>query len=117
MALCHTAALNAWYRIGKVGKKIESFTKDIQGTKEAFMDFLQRLTSTGVRMIPDSEARQTIIDSLVFKKANAQCKWVIRSIKVRSTLSEEWIWDTINIETQDDDEWIGEIIFRNNFFK
>ena len=57
--LCRPANLNVWYRIGEEGKKIESFTKDIQGTKEAFMNlhesFLQRLTSTGKRMIADSE--------------------------------------------------------------
>ena len=38
--LCHTAALNAWKRIGEIRKKIESFTKVIQGPKEAFTDFV-----------------------------------------------------------------------------
>ena len=56
--LCDKAALNAWDRTGEIGKKIESFTKDIQGPKEIFTDFLQRLTSTVNRMIPNSEARQ-----------------------------------------------------------
>lgn len=50
---CHTAALNAWYRIGEVGKKIESFIKLIQGSKETFMDFLQRLISAENRIMPD----------------------------------------------------------------
>ena len=57
LALCHAAALNAWDRI-EVGKKIESFTKVIQGTRETFMDFLHRLNSAVNRMIPNSEARK-----------------------------------------------------------
>ena len=52
--LCHTAALNAWGRIGEIGKKIESFTKVVQGPKEALIDFLQSLTSVN-GMIPNSE--------------------------------------------------------------
>lgn len=39
LALCHAAALSAWIRIQKVGKKIESFTKVIQGQNEPFTDF------------------------------------------------------------------------------
>ena len=68
--LCHTAALNGtilWYRIGEIGYKIESFTKATQGPKEDFTDFLQRLTSAITRMIPNSEARQIIIEPLTFK--------------------------------------------------
>ena len=34
--LCHAAALNVWDRTGEIGKKIESFTKVIQGPKKAF---------------------------------------------------------------------------------
>ena len=36
LSLCHTAALNAWDRIEEVGKKIESFTKVIQGPKGTY---------------------------------------------------------------------------------
>ena len=43
LALCHAAALNTWDRNEEVGKKIESFTKVIQGSKET-THFLQRLT-------------------------------------------------------------------------
>ena len=91
MNLCHAAALNAWDRTGEVGKKIESLTKVIQGPKETFMDFLQRLTSVINKMTPNSEARQIIIESLAFENANVQCKWAIRPLKVRSAPLEEWI--------------------------
>ena len=44
--LCHAAALNAWDRIGEIGKKIESFTKVIQGPKKplwiSYKDRLQQ---------------------------------------------------------------------------
>ena len=73
-----TAALNAWDRIGEMGKKIESFTKVMQGPKEAFVDFLQRLTSAGNRMLPNSETRQIIIESLDFENANSLCKKTVK---------------------------------------
>ena len=88
LAFCSGEVLNAWDRIGEVGKKIESFTKVIQGPKEAFMDFLQRLTSAVNRMIPNSEARQIIIKSLASKNANPLCKWIIRPLKAWSKESE-----------------------------
>lgn len=67
--MCHTTALSAWDRIGEIGeigKTIESFTKIIQGPKETFTGFLQILTSAVNKMIPNSEARQLIIESLAF---------------------------------------------------
>ncbi|KAL6087973.1 hypothetical protein STEG23_022833, partial [Scotinomys teguina] len=67
-------SLNSWDRIEEVEKKIESFTKVIQGPKETFIDFLERLTSAINRMVPNSKARQTIIESLAFENANSQCK-------------------------------------------
>ena len=79
--------MNAWDRIEEIGKNIESFT--MQGPKEAFMDFLQRLTSTVNRMIPNSEARQIIIESLTFENANSLSKRIIRSLKARSASLEE----------------------------
>ena len=103
--------MNAWDRIEEVRKKTESLTKVIKGLKETFTDFLQRLTVK--RMIPNSEARQTIIDSLALENANSQCKRLIRPSKVRSTLLEKWIQDTINIESHNcEDSWIGEVISR-----
>ena len=63
LALCHAAVLNAWDRFEEVGKKIES--KVIQGPKETFMDVL--LTSAVNRIIPNSEARQTIINLWLLK--------------------------------------------------
>ena len=71
--LCHIAALHAWSRTGEIGKKNESFTKLIQVPKEVLMDFLQRLTSEVSRMIPNSEARQIIIESPAFENANSLC--------------------------------------------
>ena len=50
-------------------------------------------------MIPNSEARQIITESLDFKKANSQFKKIIRALKPRSAALEEWIQDTINIES------------------
>ena len=100
-------------RIGETGKKTESFTKLIQVPKEVFMDFLQRLTSEVNRMIPNSEARQIIIESLAFENANSLCKKLIRPLKEKSAPLEEWIRDTIIIDSPDHDyTWIGEVISR-----
>ena len=41
LALCHTAALNAYDRPKESGKKTESFTKIIQGPKKPLMIFYQ----------------------------------------------------------------------------
>ena len=42
--LCHAAALNAWDKIGEIGKKIESFTKVIQaGPKGNLYRFLTKI--------------------------------------------------------------------------
>ena len=83
-------ALKAWNRIGETGNKIESFTKVLHGPKEDFMDFLQWLTSAVNRMIPNSEARQIIIESLAFENANSQFKRIIRPLKTRSEPLEPW---------------------------
>lgn len=91
LALCCTAALNAWDRIEEVGKRTESFAKVIQYPKETFTDFLQRLTSAVNRMIPNSESRQIIIESLAFENAISQCKRVIRHLKARLALIQKWI--------------------------
>ena len=96
--------MNAWGKIGEVGNKIKSFTQVIEGQKYAFTDFLQRLASAVNRMIPDKEGRWIIIESLVFENVNAQWKRVIRPLKTRSATLEEWIWDTINIESHDHDD-------------
>ena len=65
------------------------------------------------RMIPNSEVRWIIIESLAFENANAQHRRVIRPLKARWTPLEEWVWDTIDIESRDhNDVWIGEVISR-----
>ena len=50
------------------------FTKVIQGPKETFMYFLQRLTSAVNRIIPNSEARQTSTESLALENINSLSK-------------------------------------------
>ena len=65
------------------------------------MDFLQRLTLAVKRMIPNSETKQIIIESLSFENTNSLCKRIIRPLKARSTPLEEWIQDTISIESHD----------------
>ena len=69
--------------LGQRGKKIEAFTKVIQGPKEAFRDLLQRLTSALNRMIPNSEARQKINEFLALENDNSLCKRIIRPLKAR----------------------------------
>ena len=71
LALCHVAVLNAWSIIEGVREKIESFSKVIQCPRETFIDFLQILTSSVNRIIPNSEARQIIIESLTFEMASS----------------------------------------------
>lgn len=61
LALCCKAALNACDKIGKVGKKIELFTKVIPGPKKAFMDFFQMLTPAVNRRVLNSEHRQIML--------------------------------------------------------
>lgn len=68
MPLYYAEALNTWDRIDKVGKKIESFSIVIPALKEAFSDFLQRLTSLSAsRMKTNSEMRQITFESLAFE--------------------------------------------------
>ena len=58
-------------------------------------------------MIPDSEARQIIIESLTFENASSQCKKIAMQLKAKSAPFEEWIRETNNIESHDhDDAWI-----------
>ena len=84
--------MNAWDRIEEVERN-KSFTKVIQSPMETFMDFLQRLTLAVNRMIPNSEAGQTIIEYLAFKNTNPQCQRIIRPLNARSALLEAWIQD------------------------
>ncbi|KAL6040552.1 hypothetical protein STEG23_034353 [Scotinomys teguina] len=58
-------------------------------------------------MIPNSEAKQIIIENC--DNANVQHKRLIRTLNARLTPLEEWIRDTINIESHNhDDAWIKE---------
>ena len=49
------------------------------------MNFLQRLISAVNRMIPNSEARQIIIESLAFENAKSLCIRIISPLKARSS--------------------------------
>ena len=85
----------------------------MQGSKEVFTKLLQRITSAVNRKIPNSEARQIIVESLAFENANSLCKRISRPLKARSAPLGEWIWNTINIESHEhDNTWIREVIFR-----
>ena len=63
-------------------------------------------------MVPNSKARQKIIESLT---ENTNCLWknIHSPLKARSAALEEWSWDTINSESDDYDvAWTGKSIFR-----
>ena len=65
-------------------------------------------------MIPNSETKQIIMNLWLLKNANSQCKRIIRPPRARSAPLEEWIQDTINIESHDhDDVWIGKAMPRD----
>ena len=83
------SALNAWERIREIGKKSELFTEVMQSPKEDFTDLLPRLTSAVNRMIPNSEGRHIIIESLAFETINYLCKRIIRQLKARSAPLDE----------------------------
>ena len=57
LVLCHLATLNAWDKVEESGKKSESFTKIIQGPKEAYTVILERLASD-INRIVYPEVRQ-----------------------------------------------------------
>lgn len=57
--------------------------------KEAFADFLQRLTSAVNRIIWDSEVRKKT-EALTFENANSECKGVVRYLKAILEQIEEW---------------------------
>ena len=58
-------------------------------------------------MIPNSEAKQVIIEFLGFKNANFLCKRINRLLRDRSAPLEKWIRDTINTESHDKDDTHG----------
>lgn len=77
-------SLNARDKVAEAGKELEPFSQIVQGLKETFPDFLQRLSSTVERSISDPSARKAPIESLAFENANAECKEVIRPLMARS---------------------------------
>lgn len=68
MFLCHKTDLDAWDRIHKIGKIIESYIKVTQDPKEHFSGFLQRLTkAVHIGYQSDQEARWVFIEILAFE--------------------------------------------------
>jgi hypothetical protein len=57
------AALNAWDKVTESGKRHEPLPQVMQGTKETYIDFLQRLTPAVERNVSDPAARKAIIES------------------------------------------------------
>ena len=53
-----------------------------------------------------------LIKSLSFENTNSECKKLLGPLKVRSAPVDEWILNTMNIETRDNntEAWIGEAI-------
>lgn len=85
--------MKAWNEIEEVGKKIQLFTKVIQGEKETLIDFLQRLTPVVNRMMQNSETRHIVIEPLDFEIDNFQCKRTIRPLNAKLVSLEEQIQD------------------------
>ena len=102
-------------KVEELGKRIESFTKIIQESKEAFTDSLYRLTSAVDRMISDPDVGQILIESLALENANVECKRIIRPLRTRSAPKEEWIRHIIDIapHTSNVDTWIGALLSKN----
>lgn len=81
----------------------------MQGPKQTFTDFLQRLGSAVDRSVSDPLARKALIESLAFENANAECKEAIRPLRARSALKYEWVRNTVDIRPPSPDRaFIGE---------
>ena len=66
----------------RIWKKDEAkTTKQWSRTKQTFTAVLQSWTSAVIKMILNSDARQTIVEYLHFENANSQCKMAIRLLK------------------------------------
>jgi len=97
LALCRLSALKAWDKVAESEKKLEPFTQVIQGPKETFPDFLQRLTSAVERSVSDTAARKATVESLAFENVNTECREGIRPLRARSASVDEWIRQTADI--------------------
>ena len=84
-----------------LGKRIESYTRVIQGQRELFSDFLQRLTKTVQIGVTDPEARHVLLKSLAFQNVNLECKKILGPLKFRSVSMDKRILQTMNDETFD----------------
>ena len=71
-------------------------------------------------MLTNREFKQIIVESLAFVNSNSQHQRVIRHLKARSTLTEEWTWDRdiLNSESNNyDNTLIVEGIQRNEIWQ
>lgn len=101
LSLCGTAAINAWGRIQKPGKRIKSYIRVKQGQREHFSDFLQTLSKAIKVGVTDPEARYILIKTLTFENVNLEYKKILGCLPVTSAPIDEWILHTINVETFD----------------
>ena len=101
LSLCQKANLNAWDRIQQLGKWIESYTGVKRGQGEPFINFLQRLTKAVQTGVTDPEARWVLIESLAFENDNIECKKILGLLKFISAPMDEWILQTMIVETFD----------------
>ena len=77
LSICSTIALNAWDRIQKLRKRVESYIRFKEGQREPFSDFLHRLTKAVQIGVTDPEVRRVPIESLAFENANLECKNIL----------------------------------------
>lgn len=79
-------ALNVPDKVEQQGKLSESLTK-INGLRWIIYWFFSAVN----KIILDPYTRKIVIETLAFKKANAECKKAIRPLKGRSLPIYEWI--------------------------
>lgn len=112
LSLCRTAALNALDKVCETGEIMQPYTKVLQGPRERFTEFLERLSRAVEVQVANPESRRLLIESLAYENANPQCRQVIWPLKIRSAPLEEWVLHTANLEckSQDTGAWVGEAI-------
>ena len=101
MSLGHTTVLTAWDKIQELRQRIKSCINVIQGLREKVSDFLRRLTNDVQIRVADPEARWVLIDYLVLKNDNLQCKKILVSLKLKSVPKYKWILHIGKVESLD----------------
>lgn len=101
LSLYHIASLNALDKVHESGETIKPYTKVVQGPRERFTEFLERLSTAVELQVTDSDSRRILIESLAYENANPQCKQVLWPLKITSAPLEEWVLYTENLEYKD----------------